>query len=78
MLKEIALNRVCLAAYSKRLPMQRWAIPDNQRSPSVRVSVWMDHDKKTFHGDWYGSLGFHNEIDLAQITKYIISKEYTV
>ena len=78
MLKEIALNRVCLAAYSKRLPMQRWAIPDNQRSPSVRVSVWMDHDKKTFHGDWYVSLGFHNEIDLAQITKYFISKEYTV
>ena len=78
MLKEIALNRVCLAAYSKRLPMQRWAIPDNQRSPSVRVSVWMDHDKKTFHGDWYVSLGFHNEIDLTQITKYITSIEYYI
>ena len=53
MLKEIALNRVCLAAYSKQLPMKRWAIPDNQRNPTVRVAVWMDHDKKTIHGDWY-------------------------
>ena len=53
MLKEIALNRICVAAYSKQLPMKRWAIPDNQRSPAVRVSVWMDHDKKTVHGDWY-------------------------
>ena len=65
MLKEIALNRVCLAAYSKRLPMQRWAIPNNQRSPSVRVSVWMDHDKKTLHGDWYVRVGYHHQIDFG-------------
>ena len=78
MLKEIALNRVCLAAYSKRLPMQRWAIPDNQRSPSVRVSVWMDHDKKTFHGDWWVRAGFQNELYLVQITSYIVSRLYSI
>ena len=53
MLREIALNRICSAAYSKRLPAKRWAIPDNHRSPTVRVQIWMDHDKKTIHGDWY-------------------------
>merc|ERR1711962_1424708 len=53
MLKEIAFNRLCVAAYSKQLPMKRWAIPNNRRSGSQRVSVWMDHDKATYHGDWY-------------------------
>lgn len=55
MLKVTALNRVCLAVYSKKLPKQRWAIPNNTRGPQARVEIWMDHDRSTYHGDWYAN-----------------------